>query len=1669
MIIKKLLSIVVTLMLISGGLLVKSGNGVSMNLESQLMETTHIVNPGESIQEAIDDAEEGDIIQVMNGVYREDVVVDKRLELIGESTENTIIDAMGGDFAVLITANATYMSGFTLINATNDDPGAGIIMINPAGEGSPPPTYPLVDCIIEEVNAVGNLNGLLMLDVHDTEIKNSTFSYNQEDGITAYGTTNNLIIDNEFSHNSHGLFLDGQMSLSYSNNVSKNLFFNNTGPGIYASFSSLDTFYRNEIYNNSRGFFIYLCTETVLRENIVYMNRDNGIYDYVSMRSELEGNIVYDNRKSGIFLFQSEYVLISGGVIYDNNQDGHGNNGGISLYYTHNSTIQGVYMHDNTVTAINVQDSDNLTISDNRIDHNCGGDAGISLLRSKDAVIEYNDVTNGTGVGIMVEHSTGIIVNNNIRNNTFDGISLWSSKFHLENNDICYNRAEGVYAIHSENTTFIDNRIWNNSQSGIYLIHSDDVSIIGGEIYGNNQNSDFDIGGITGNNANRLTIEDVHMYDNHMASIDVRGSHNLTITGNTIECIDVDSTGISLLDTVDVMILNNHIHDGIGMGISVHHSTGWILENDIHNKLDGIQLQHSVFHVEDNDIYDNLGYGIYGWDAWNSDMVNNRIWNNRGSGIFLLVSNDVSIVGGVIHDNNLDSHFSGGGISASSSDRLHIQGVYMHDNTVAAVNVEQSNNLTIYDNNIDENCGGTAGIYLRSSLDALIQNNRVTNGTGEGIFIVQTTGSIVDNDIRYNQGTGIYVDRSNFTIENNDVSNNAGHGIYLRESDHSSVNDNRISSNTLNGIDLSLSDGNTITHNTIWNNTHGIDSFESWYSVIDENEIFENERGIFLWEEDDYNTVSNNVIYDNDYGIYLDDSFFNEIFGNRVYDNSDWGIYVTVSINNVIYQNRFENENNAYDDMTNDWNHTDPQVDPDGKGGNYWSDYDEGEDRGDGIGDQPYDKIAGGDNQDHLPWVNPVMSVTAASFNISADDITAGANLVIEIYNGTDVNGNPMEGWYDARISDGGAFTDDEIFFENGNATYQWWTFTAAGEYTVSVTIDEVVEEDNFRVNPGYATMVIISPEEDQTVEAGEDLHFSAHARDTHGNLITDDVTEFTWQNAVDGLFNKETVGEYDVTATYDDKTSDITTVSVTSTDVTEFRVSVSDVIAGQEPVIVISDAKDSYGNFLQGDYSGSIEITDTKNLNFTFVGGIYEYVWDTIDTSGEYMVNVTIQEIVQQSSFKVNPGDVDYLEIAPHQSVIYAGYSQSYTAFGYDEYDNEIGEVTADTNWDIDLDAGGSWTDNVYNSENAGTWTVTGTYGGVTDEATLVVEIEETKFVPENILLDVDPTSGEAPLEVTISVSAENTGDGAGSIDVIVDGTVEYTLNLPAGEAADHTFTHTFNELGIYFIEFHDLTETVDVYDPTGFAPVNRELDVTPTLGEPPLTVTIFVSAENVGEEAGSIDVIVDGAVEYSLELPAGQSADHEFTHTFGEVGEYVIQFAHLTETVIVQDDIATYTLTVDIDGDGTVERDPDQEEYEEGTIVTLTATPDDGWEFVEWTGHASGSATSIEVTITEDMVVTAVFAEEDEVPPDDDDDETGIMDLLSDYWWMLLALVILVILIMVLVLMRGNKSQRFEDPYPQTSEEGSYLEPEGPSIEETVEDVDDIELSDSEIEEES
>ncbi len=124
-------------------------------------------------------------------------------------------------------------------------------------------------------------------------------------------------------------------------------------------------------------------------------------------------------------------------------------------------------------------------------------------------------------------------------------------------------------------------------------------------------------------------------------------------------------------------------------------------------------------------------------------------------------------------------------------------------------------------------------------------------------------------------------------------------------------------------------------------------------------------------------------------------------------------------------------------------------------------------------------------------------------------------------------------------------------------------------------------------------------------------------------------------------------------------------------------------------------------------------------------------------------------------------------------------------------------------------------------------------------------------------------------------------------------------------------------------------------------------------------------------------------------LELEAEPEEGWEFVKWIvtvdGEKQEYKDPVLELTvvgdmtiKAVFEEEEPGVHTLTINIEGQGDVEKDPDKALYSDGEIVELTAIPESGWDFIEWSGDLTAWDTTVDITMDGDKEVTAVFAAE-------------------------------------------------------------------------------------------
>ncbi len=96
------------------------------------------------------------------------------------------------------------------------------------------------------------------------------------------------------------------------------------------------------------------------------------------------------------------------------------------------------------------------------------------------------------------------------------------------------------------------------------------------------------------------------------------------------------------------------------------------------------------------------------------------------------------------------------------------------------------------------------------------------------------------------------------------------------------------------------------------------------------------------------------------------------------------------------------------------------------------------------------------------------------------------------------------------------------------------------------------------------------------------------------------------------------------------------------------------------------------------------------------------------------------------------------------------------------------------------------------------------------------------------------------------------------------------------------------------------------------------------------------------------------------------------EFSHTVD-----VQPYATTSNTgPAYSNDESIFSLSFSVVGEGSVTWSPVKDTYRLGEIITLTATPADGYQFSKWGGDLDGTDNPMMISITEDMNVIAEFA---------------------------------------------------------------------------------------------
>lgn len=419
---------------------------LAFNIQTVKTEPATIIVPDDypTIQEAINNANDGDTVYVKTEIYREHVTISKSISLIGEERNATIVDGNGTGTVILITANNVSIINFTIRNAGKTWYGSGYPPSAVSGNGV---NYVNVKCnILTDAAVCAWFSSSSFVNITDNIVFNATTA-----GIIGYASSNILMHHNLVDNCGWmGLHLDGS---STDCNLTDNTVMN-TIEGIEIEKSTGNFVERNQVINNNASIVLNQCSgSNSFREN----NMTSDWYNLIVWGSTLEAfiqNIDISNTVNNktVYYLTNQHDLIINPIYYPNlgylavvnctrttirDFNITHNGDGLMLAYSTNCTLTNITLCGNLgplmYGGLTFYKSNNNTIVNNRISSNS---YAICLYQSDNNTFHHNFFSHNT-VNVVADFlspfggSTRISVN--FWDNYFEG-NYWSDYKGLDEN-----------------------------------------------------------------------------------------------------------------------------------------------------------------------------------------------------------------------------------------------------------------------------------------------------------------------------------------------------------------------------------------------------------------------------------------------------------------------------------------------------------------------------------------------------------------------------------------------------------------------------------------------------------------------------------------------------------------------------------------------------------------------------------------------------------------------------------------------------------------------------------------------------------------------------------------------------------------------------------------------------------------------------------------------------------------------------------------------------------------------------------------------------------------------------------------------------------------------------------------------------------------------------------
>lgn len=482
------------------------------------------------IQDAIDNANLGDTVFVYNGIYTENIDIDKSIFIEGENLDHTIINNNGGDHTVAIVSDYVSISGFT-INGSSSSSYYGIFLKSNNSH-------------ISENKLTNNVNGIKLESSNNNIISNNEIS-ESDDCLKLWESNYNEIFDNVIFNCDDGFNI---YSDSRYNNISGNDFNNIDYNAIDLKFGSSDNIvFDNDIQYVDKGVLSYGSgSNTLIKKNNIRYYETQGIivenYGDLCNYVEISNNVIRDGTSTSyaegsaaIFVRGTNFTTINNNFISDNE------GGGIYLFYCYSPIISNNYIYENGYGLI-LDYCYGITEVEANVIQDIGKYYPVEIEKTNNINFLENEIIteNGNFTVKFVELENLLFSENSINTDT---CVYFDKCYDMELNDNDFIKGgftftEGGDATGSGNTIngkklelyngISSDIIQGNDVGQVILFNCDNIEMRDLTI------TDTDIG-IQLYNSNNCIIDNCNIHSNFFIGITLERSEYITISNNTID------------------------------------------------------------------------------------------------------------------------------------------------------------------------------------------------------------------------------------------------------------------------------------------------------------------------------------------------------------------------------------------------------------------------------------------------------------------------------------------------------------------------------------------------------------------------------------------------------------------------------------------------------------------------------------------------------------------------------------------------------------------------------------------------------------------------------------------------------------------------------------------------------------------------------------------------------------------------------------------------------------------------------------------------------------------------------------------------------------------------------------------------------------------------------